>query len=107
MTETEKLYKVFEKIGREAVLEQLIEECGELVQAAAKQLCIFRGVNYTPVKLSENSSNLLEESADLELCQKLLKISFSANTERTEKRTEKIKAAKLARWLERLEIEEK
>ena len=30
-------------LSEEALLEQLVEECGELVQAAAKRLRIYRG----------------------------------------------------------------
>ncbi|WP_147613021.1 nucleoside triphosphate pyrophosphohydrolase family protein [Treponema pectinovorum] len=104
MTEKEKLYEIFIKIGRNAVLEQVLEECGELVQASAKQLRIFRGKNCTPVKLSENSENLLEEAADVSLCIELLAVSFYADTEKAKEIITKIKTAKLKRWLERLEI---
>lgn len=103
----EKLYAIFDSIGRHAVLEQAMEECGEFVQAAAKQLRIFRGTNYTPVTLTENSNNLIEEAADLSLCLDLLAVSFNPDLEKTKSRIAETKAAKLDRWLSRLGIAEK
>ena len=107
MNYDEKLYAIFDHIGRHAVLEQCIEECGEFVQAAAKQLRIFRGANYTPVTLTENSNNLIEEAADLSLCLDLLAVSFGNDAEATRARIAETKAAKLDRWLARLGITEK
>lgn len=104
MTQEEKLQAIFKKIGREAILEQIVEENAELIQTAAKQLRILRGANYTPVKLSENSNNLLEEAADTLLNIDLLAVSFNADTEKTKKRIEEIKNTKLNRWLDRLGI---
>lgn len=104
MNYDEKLYAIFDRIGRHAVLEQCIEECGEFVQAAAKQLRIFRGANYTPVTLTENSNNLIEEATDLSLCLDLMAVSFNADLEKTKARIGEIKATKLERWLSRLGI---
>ncbi len=104
MTYEEKLSEIFKAIGRKAVLEQAIEECGEFIHAAAKQLRILRGTNYTPVKLSENSNNLLEETADLELCLCLVATAFDCDRKKTDAQIERIKAEKLERWLDRLNI---
>ena len=106
MEYTKKLLAIFDKIGHRGALEQLLEECGELCAVGAKQLRIFRGVNYTPVTLSENSNNLIEEAADVSLCLDLFCIAFSANADATKARFTEIKAQKLARWLARLEIQE-
>ena len=104
MVNEEKLIKIFEKIGVAAVIEQALEECGEFSKAAAKHLRIMRGVNYTPVKLTENSCNLMEETADIMLCLELLQVAFSPNRGKTRELIEGIKAAKLDRWLDRLGV---
>lgn len=56
------------EMSEEAILEQVIEEAGELVQAAAKRLRILRGESPTPVTLKDNFGNLIEEMADVRLC---------------------------------------
>lgn len=57
-----------EKMSEEALLEQLLEECGELVQAGAKRLRILRGESPTPVTKVQNLRNLTEELGDVSLC---------------------------------------
>ena len=59
---------IVNRVSEEALLEQLIEECGELVQASAKRLRIIRGENPTPITLDDNIKNMVEELADVSLC---------------------------------------
>ena len=106
MTYDDKIYNIFWKIEKEAVLEQLIEEAGELIHASAKQLRIMRKVNPTPIKLSENTKNLKEEIADVQLCIDLTLYALHGNRVKTQKEIELIKQQKLSRWLERLGIKE-
>lgn len=56
------------EMSEEALLEQLIEESGELIQAAAKRLRILRGESPTPVTLEKNMTAIIEEMADVECC---------------------------------------
>lgn len=106
MTYDDKIYNIFWKIEKEAVLEQLIEEAGELIHASAKQLRIMRKVNPTPITRGENIKNLKEEIADVQLCIDLAIQSINFYKEKTQKEIELIKQQKLSRWLERLGIEE-
>lgn len=56
------------EMSEEALLEQLIEESGELIQAAAKRLRILRGESPTPVTLEKNMDAIIEEMADVTCC---------------------------------------
>ena len=106
MTYDDKLENIFFKIEKEAVLEQLIEELGELVQASTKQLRIMRGVNPTPITCNENIKKLEEEIADVQLCIDLAIIAMHFDKTKTQETIEFIKQHKLSRWLDRLEIKE-
>lgn len=106
MTYEEKLKKIFNKIEVKAVLEQLIEELGELVQASAKHLRIMRGRNPTPITREENIKNLEEEIADVQLCIDLTILAMHLDKTKTQENIDFIKQQKLSRWLDRLEIKE-
>ena len=93
-------------IESEAVLEQLIEEAGELIQASAKQLRIIRGKNPTPITCKENAKNVQEEIADVQICIDLAIEAMSYNTADGQKQIELIKQQKLSRWLNHLGIKE-
>lgn len=93
-------------IQSEAVLEQLIEEAGELIQASAKQLRIIRGKNPTPKTHKENTENLQEEIADVQLCIDLAILAMNYDNSETQKNIDFIKQKKLSRWLERLKIKD-
>lgn len=84
-------------MSEEALLEQLIEESGELIQAAAKRLRILRGESPTPVTLEKNMDALIEELADVECCtfayETKLKLRHNITTRYYEK---------MNRWTERL-----
>ena len=106
MTYEEKLKKIFNKIETKAVLEQLIEETGELIQASAKQLRIMRGINPTPITHNKNIENIQEEIADVQLCIELAIRAIGSDSVETKKKIDLIKQRKLSRWLDRLGIRE-
>lgn len=89
-------------LSEEALLEQLVEESGELVQACAKRLRILRGENFTPVTLEDNTNSLSEECNDVYLCIDIL--SEKIHVLNMEKYT-----SKKQRWIERINkpVEEK
>ena len=63
---------IIDTIGLPAVLEQLAEECSELAQASLKYARLLRGENPTPKTEQECLESLMEETADVELCNSLL-----------------------------------
>ena len=87
-------------LSEEALLEQLLEECGELTQAAAKRLRILRGENWTPCSADANFDNVREELADVGLCMDVYRAK--AGIEATE--FFGMKESKCARWMHRLGI---
>ena len=92
--------KIAARLSEEAILEQLAEECGELVQQCAKRLRILRGENYTPVGLIENYEHLTEELVDVRVVMEV----FGQKTGIDKTRVHKLAAGKLARWKMRLGI---
>ena len=68
------IYRIKDRIGEAAVLEQLAEECAELAQAALKMARIERGENPTPVTMKTAKENLLEEIADVIVCLNVLRV---------------------------------
>ena len=92
--------KIFAKLGRAAVLEQLAEEAAEVAQAALKMARIIRGENPTPKTSCEAAEALEEEMADVIVCMRVLEIgSIVIDVENVEK----IAEIKMKRWLDRLE----
>ena len=49
-------------------LNQLNEECGELIQASAKLIRTMKETGYTPVTKIEAKEHLIEEIADVSVC---------------------------------------
>ena len=88
---------VSESLSEEVLLEQLCEECGELVQQAAKRMRILRGENPTPLSMSANYENLVEEMGDILSCIKVLKEKYGLTDE-----LDKVVSGKMARWRERI-----
>ena len=107
MTYEDTLKKIFTTIKGEAILEQLIEEAGELIQASAKRLRIMRGTNPTPITYKENTESLQEEIADVQLCIDLVIQAMNYDNTETQKNIELTKQRKLSRWLERLKNKDK
>ena len=86
------------RLSEEALLEQIAEECGELVQQCAKRLRILRGENPTPIGLAENYEHLVEELADVHLVTAIYEVKMLIDDERIYS----IGARKFRRWSERL-----
>lgn len=61
-----RLSDICDTLGKEEILGQLTEECGELIQAAQKVRRALKGT--TPVSLEEAQVHLTEEIADVALC---------------------------------------
>lgn len=92
--------KIYTKLGRAAVLEQLAEEAAEVAQAALKMARIIRGENPTPKTACEAAEALEEEMADVIVCMRVLATgSIVIDVENVEK----IAEIKMKRWLDRLE----
>lgn len=91
--------KVAARLSEEAILEQLAEECGELVQQCAKRLRILRGENPTPVGLIENYEHLVEELADVHLVTGIYELKMMGIDS---ERIYSVIARKFLRWSERL-----
>ena len=88
-------------MSEDSLLEGLIEECSELIQAAAKRLRIMRGESPTPVTLAENEAHLIEELADAELNIQMIVKKLGAQSE-----VDTIYLDKLKRWEKRLKEKE-
>lgn len=95
-------HRIYEYIARslseEAVLEQLVEECGELVSAASKRLRILRGENYTPVSREANFDSLVEECVDVEVCLRVAEVRLLMDGDYMEN----VRRTKTERWCNRL-----
>lgn len=84
-------------LSEEALIEQLVEECGELVQAGAKRLRILRGENPSPKSLIDNGHDLMEELVDVLLAEEVLVEKLGCRFD-----CAGMKQRKLDRWLSRL-----
>lgn len=78
------------------ILAQLAEEAAELAQAALKLRRVLDGTNPTPVTEEEARAHLLEEYADVKNCIEPLNWP-------DRQLVGQYRAAKLERWLKRLE----
>lgn len=97
---TTKQWRIVNNTSEAAMLEQTIEEAGELIQAAAKRLRILRGESPTPILPEDNLHSLTEEVADVELCLELLPVYAMTES------IDVFKNAKIDRWVKRLEDKE-
>lgn len=61
-----KMSDICDTLGKEELLGQLTEECGELIKATQKVRRAMKGT--TPVSLEEAQVQLTEEIADVALC---------------------------------------
>lgn len=90
--------EILNRIGLPALLEQTAEECSELAQACLKYARLLRQENPTPKTEQECVCALIEEIADVKLCESQLDTagiydySFVLDT----------MADKLIRWQRRL-----
>lgn len=90
------LKEIIEKLGKEELLNQLEEECAELIQAASKVKRARKGL--TPVTEENSLAMLAEEMADVQLL--LLMVGHEEKIN-DDKLTEII-SHKAVRWHERL-----
>ena len=86
------------KVTEDELLCQMAEEAAELAQAALKLRRAITGKNPTPVSVEDARAALLEEIADVELCEWALRISSDHQAI-----INKIVGTKLRRWVDRLE----
>lgn len=89
---------IADSLSEEAILEQLVEECGELVAAASKRLRILRAENYTPVSTESNYQHMMEEASDVAVCLNALAVKDDFD----QTMINQIQSAKVQRWAERL-----
>lgn len=92
-----KIPKEILELSEESLVEQVIEEAGEMIQVLSKRLRISRGENFTPVPKDVNFRNLVEEFNDLSLCMEVLNIKYHGKL-----RNRKSIGTKLKRWQARL-----
>lgn len=90
--------KMTDMLSKSALLEQCAEECAELGQACLKLARKCRNENPTPKSEDEILENLVEEIADVTLCNGLLIDKCQIST----KKIEEIAVKKMERWKGRL-----
>lgn len=89
-------------LPEEILLDQLVEECTELAQAAAKVARLIRKVNPARTTMEEATANLKEETADIWLTLKVLGLDDEVFTEEYQQAM----ARKAKRWAHDLEAAE-
>lgn len=89
---------ILDEMGEPAALELLAEECTELAQAALKFARKKRAENPTPVSTQKCVEHVLEELADVMLCETVLLNAdwFDAH------KVDSIFDLKLKRWINRM-----
>ena len=97
--ETEKIYEIADKLGKEEILCQLSEECSELIQACLKYRRTMKGL--TPKTETEAKENLFEELADVLLNIQQMMYLFSDEDEKVEESIKSIQSYKTNRWWRR------
>lgn len=93
---------IVERSSADDMLDQMIEECGELIQACVKVKRAQRGT--TPMTMERARALLVEELADVGVSRCILVRGFLEPEEVVE--MVRVKDAKTARWLMRLERRE-
>lgn len=88
--------RVSDVLPQGEILAQLAEECAELAQAALKLRRAIEGINPTPVSIQQAGDRLVEEIADVIVCEnQLLGVDWNV--------VDEICKRKLGRWEGRLE----
>lgn len=88
--------RVSDVLPQGEILAQLAEECAELAQAALKLRRAIEGINPTPVSIQQAGDRLVEEIADVIVCEnQLLGIDWNV--------VDEVCKRKLGRWEGRLE----
>ena len=97
--DTEHIYEIADKLGKEEILCQLSEECSELIQACLKYRRTMKGL--TPKTETETKENLFEELADVLLNIQQVMYLFSDEDEKVEESIKSIQSYKTNRWWRR------
>ena len=95
--ETEKIYEIADKLGKEEILCQLSEECSELIQACLKYRRTIKKL--TPKTEEEVKENLFEELADVLL--NIQQVMYLFSDEKVEESIKSIQSYKTNRWWRR------
>ena len=88
--------KIIAPMSDEAIIENTIEECSELISTLAKRLRILRAENPTPKSALRNFEEIQEEFNDTRIMLDALDIRFALSDE-------KMYGAKIERWQDRME----
>ena len=97
MKQTTKLKQIADKLGKEEILCQLSEECGELIQACLKYRRAKKGL--TPKTVNETEDSLIEELSDVLL--NIEQVVYLFGEEEIGERMKEIQSYKSDRWWKR------
>ena len=100
-----KLKYIDDHLTREVLLDQVIEECAELIQACSKLKRASCNNNYTPWTISKAKESIIEELADVKTAGEVLAYHLS-DDDSAKAKIEKISKEKLMRWMKRLKENE-
>ena len=95
MRQVKKLERIFFKLKKEEILEQLIENCSKLSAFAAMQLRIFNGKTPTGFTVSNNAIWLEKQAADVSFILDLFLVSLHPNYSETFKRIQALRNEQL------------
>ena len=95
MRQVKKLERIFFKLKKEEILEQLIENCSKLSAFAAMQLRIFNGKTPTGFTVSNNAIWLEKQAADVSFILDLFLVSLHPNYSETFKRIQVLRNEQL------------
>lgn len=87
------------KISTEDIIDQMIEECGELIQACVKLKRAYKGT--TPVTVNDARVDLVEEMADVAVAHNVM--MFGVLTAKERLKVGHVERRKLERWIDRIE----
>lgn len=90
---------LIEGLVREDYLDQLIEECSELIHAVSKLKRARGKRNKTPITEEEAAAGLVEEMADVRLCMEMVEQSEELNC----MAIDRTMRSKYVRWKERMQ----
>lgn len=93
--------QIAEKLPETELLAQLAEECAELSKAALKLRRSIDGTNPTPIDKTKAKQKLMEEIADVFVCIDAVAVAEKIDV----KSVFGISEVKMARWMERLDID--
>ena len=91
--------KIVAKLSPDDLFHQLVEECGELIQAATKLRRVLHGTNPTPVTKTEAYECLIEEIADVNVASDALRRKLGISCDEIAE----VENAKIERWRRRIE----